>query len=235
MAIKSKKPAIASEPNTETYPRKAIPLICNKGDSEEVMARKHAAMVASPELAAFRAISAVEAKSGLGAQIDTPALLEQLRHQSAQIHSGDMKQAEAMLINQATALQSLFSRLTERGMGCDQVASFEANMRMALRAQSQCRATLETLATIKNPPIVYARQANIANGPQQVNNGAAIPSPVESFENQQSKLSGKIHELLENTGTQGIASGVNPALETVGEIDRTDFRPGQSARSAEQL
>lgn len=26
--------------------------------------------------------------------------------------------------------------------------------------------------TIKNPPIVIAKQANIANGPQQVNNGA---------------------------------------------------------------
>ena len=44
-------------------------------------------------------------------------------------------------------------------------------MRMALKAQSQCRATLETLATIKNPPAVFARQANIAQGPQQVNNG----------------------------------------------------------------
>jgi hypothetical protein len=41
---------------------------------------------------------------------------------------------------------------------------------MALRAQSQCRATLETLATVKNPPVVFAKQANIANGPQQVNN-----------------------------------------------------------------
>jgi hypothetical protein len=32
------------------------------------------------------------------------------------------------------------------------------------------RMTLESLATIKNPPVVYARQANIAHGPQQVNN-----------------------------------------------------------------
>jgi hypothetical protein len=39
--------------------------------------------------------------------------------------------------------------------------------------------TLETLATIKNPPVVFARQANIAQGPQQVNNQmmpAAEPS-----------------------------------------------------------
>ena len=47
----------------------------------------------------------------------------------------------------------------------------ETYMRMALKAQSQCRATLKTLANIKNPPVVFARQANIAQGPQQVNNG----------------------------------------------------------------
>lgn len=43
---------------------------------------------------------------------------------------------------------------------------------MALKAQAQCRATLETLAEIKNPqPTAFLRQANIAYGPQQVNNG----------------------------------------------------------------
>jgi hypothetical protein len=44
-------------------------------------------------------------------------------------------------------------------------------MRLALKAQSQSRATVETLAAIKNPPVVYARQANFAAGHQQVNNG----------------------------------------------------------------
>jgi hypothetical protein len=40
-------------------------------------------------------------------------------------------------------------------------------------AQSQCRATL---ATIKHPPVMgYVRQANIAHGPQQVNNASAAP------------------------------------------------------------
>ena len=38
-------------------------------------------------------------------------------------------------------------------------------MKLALKAQNQCRMTLETLAAIKNPPVIYARQANFANGP----------------------------------------------------------------------
>jgi hypothetical protein len=43
--------------------------------------------------------------------------------------------------------------------------NYEAHARLALKAQSQCRATIETLAAIKNPPVVVARQANIAQGP----------------------------------------------------------------------
>ena len=40
-----------------------------------------------------------------------------------------------------------------------------------LLAQSNCRATVEALAYMQNPPTVFARQANIASGPQQINNG----------------------------------------------------------------
>ena len=49
---------------------------------------------------------------------------------------------------------------------------FERLMRLALKAQSNCRATAEALAAIQNPAAVFARQANIANGPQQINIGS---------------------------------------------------------------
>jgi hypothetical protein len=42
-------------------------------------------------------------------------------------------------------------------------------MRVALKAQSQSRCTIDSLADIKNPRPVFAKQTNIANGPQQVN------------------------------------------------------------------
>lgn len=103
----------------------------------------------------------------------------------------------------------------------ENIAPFEANMRMALRAQSQCRTTLETLAMIKNPPIVYARQANVTTGPQQVNNSVLAPRARES-EYGKDQLLEENHELLSNTGTSSDARHVNPALETVGEIHRTE-------------
>ena len=204
----------------EKFPRKAVPLKLERSDSEEAAAGKFAKLATSPELAAYRVINASEAKSGIGEQIDVPTLLDQLRTQAIAINRGEMEQAEAMLMNQATALQSLFARLTERGMSCDHIAGFEANMRMALRAQSQCRATLETLAAIKNPPIVYARQANVTTGPQQINNGTVATPRARENENQQNKLSGDAHELCQDSQAQGLACRVDPALEAVAEIDR---------------
>lgn len=52
----------------------------------------------------------------------------------------------------------------------------EKYLRLAFKSQSQCRATVESLAVIQQGPAIFARQANIANGPQQVNNGG--PAPV---------------------------------------------------------
>jgi hypothetical protein len=34
-------------------------------------------------------------------------------------------------------------------------------MRLALKAQAQCTRTIETLAEIKNLPVVFAKQSNI--------------------------------------------------------------------------
>jgi len=56
-------------------------------------------------------------------------------------------------------------------------------MRLAFKAQSQCRATWETIATIKHPPAVaFVKQANYAAGNQQVNNGT--PEPARARENE---------------------------------------------------
>ncbi len=99
-------------------------------------------------------------------------------------------------------------------------------MRMARRAQNQSHMTLETLATIKNPPIVYARQANVTTGPQQINNSTTAPSRAREIETEQSQLSGGTHELLPDARASGNANRVNPALETLGEIDRAEVRRG---------
>lgn len=217
MASKPKKPAIPK-------PRKTVPV--DEGETPEETLRNYARTAVSPELAAYRAINASETQSGFGELIDAPTMLATLRDQAAAVNRGDMAQAEAMLMNQATALQSLFTHLTERGLVQTQMPNLEGFMRMALRAQAQCRATLETLAAIKNPPIVYARQANVTTGPQQVNNGIPASTRAREIETEQSQLSGGTHELLPDARASGEAGRTNQAMEAMGEIDRAKVRRG---------
>lgn len=205
-----------AQPTGKTFPRKSILVECGKTDDDN--ARRYAAAIISPELTAFRVISEVERKTGLGDELDTPALMEQLESQAKAIQNGDMAHAEAMLMGQATTLQSLFGRLAQRGMSCEGITAFEANMRMALRAQSQCRATLETLSHIKNPPI-YTTQVNATTGPQQVNNGGAIPKQTEENKFEQTQLLEASNDEWMDTGATGKTSAGNKALEAMGEID----------------
>ena len=220
MASKPKKPAAVQ---AEQYPRKAI--TCLAGANNDETGRNYAKLITSPELSAYRVIGMMQPKN-LADDIDTPTLLATLRDQAAAVQNGDLAHAEAMLINQASSLQALFARLTERAMEQTQMPHLEGFMRIALRAQSQCRATLETLAAIKNPPIVYARQANVTTGPQQINNSMAAPTRAREIESEQTQLSGGTHELLPDTRASGNASRVNPALETLGKIDRAENRTG---------
>src|SRR4029453_2242161 len=110
------------------------------------------------------------------------------------------------------------------------------NLRIGLRAQSQCRATSETLAALKNPAsVAFVRQANIAHGPQQVNNSTHAPSRPRENEITPNKLSGGSDELLPDTRTSAAAGGINPRVEAVEEIDGAKVRRGESQGRAQCL
>lgn len=153
-------------------------------------------------------------------ETDFTALYEALHDRAKAIRGNKLASAEDMLTAQAAALNAMFLELARRSganMG-EYIQAAETYMRLALKAQAQCRATLETLATIKNPPVVYARQANIANGPQQVNNAAAAPRASDPASSPNKLLETEHGKRLE-PGTAGAAIGSDPALEAVGAID----------------
>jgi hypothetical protein len=177
--------------------------------------------LAGPHLAATRVILASEKTSAFGNDIDIAELGSCLLDQVQAVNRGDMKQVEAMLMSQAIGLQTLSARLIERAMANEHIPGFETNMRMALRAQNQCRTTLETLAGIKNPPVVYAKQANVTTGPQQVNNGVPVPSHAREIEIKQTQLSEGNHELLPNTGAPKAKGRIDPAMAPLGKLHRT--------------
>jgi hypothetical protein len=189
-------------------------------------AARFAELTASPAVAGARVIAAVETNPSSEALMDIPSLVKVLDNQAKAVNNGDMALTEAMLMNQAVALQSLFTRLIERGMKADQQVHYDCQMRYALRAQSQCVRTLEVLAAIKNPPVVIARQANIANGPQQVNN-CSEPSQVRNIESQQPKLLEELPSERMDTRTQGATIRRDPTLEAVGAVYRPEVPGGE--------
>ncbi|MCK0510160.1 hypothetical protein [Aromatoleum buckelii] len=212
-------------------PSKAIP--CAASQDPDETHRNYARAITAPEVAAFRIVSACE-KTGLTAQLDTPAMIRMLKDQSEAFNRGDMTHAEAMLSSQATALQTLFTRLAERAMEQSTMAHLEGFMRLALRAQAQCRGTLETLSAIKNPPVIYAKQANVTTGPQQVNNGVAAPSRTGEIENEQNKLLEADDGKWLDPGAAGATSGGDTTLEAVGKLDGAALGNRQGDRGAQR-
>lgn len=159
------------------------------------------------------------------AQLHLTELAAALDEQAKAAKAGDLSQGEGMLMVQAHTLDAIFNNLAQRAASSQYMPQLEQYMRLALKAQSQCRATLESLANIKNPPIVYAKQANIANGPQQVNNGIQ-PQRAREIESEQTQLSGRSHELLPDTRASGDASRVNQEVEALGKIHRAEIPRG---------
>lgn len=171
-----------------------------KADSDEF---KQALALAQTTLHPSANAAAVVAEFGksFGDQ-DATALMVQLSQSVEALKDNDLSRCEAMLFTQAHALQSIFMNMSRRSalnMG-EHLKAMEIYMRLALKAQAQCVRTLEILAAIKNPqPVAFVKQANIAHGPQQVNN-EAVPSPAREIESAPNELlKPQPEERLENT------------------------------------
>jgi hypothetical protein len=137
-----------------------------------------------------------------------------------EVTGGDTNRMEAMLLSQAVSLEVIFAALARRGSQQENMRHFESFMKLALRAQSQARATLEALAAIKNPPMVFAKQANIAHGHQQVNNGIPMSPFAEQIESKPNKLLEYGHGERLDARAAGTASGSDQTLAAVEVINR---------------
>jgi hypothetical protein len=103
---------------------------------------------------------------------DLTETINAMKEKVSKVNAGDLTELEATLTAQSVSLDAVFNELARRAIGSDTMSKLEIYMRLSLKAQSQCARTIEVLAAMKNPPIVYAKQANIAHGNQQVNNGS---------------------------------------------------------------
>jgi len=200
------------------------------GLTQEQNFAKHVVTVAE-----VNATTGIEAwsKHMLGHDLHIVALLEKVEAQTAAIKGGDMSEVEAMLFGQALTLQTVFTTFTRKAAQnlSTNPAGMELCLRLAFKAQSQCRTTLETLAEIKNPrSATFIKQANLAGGHQQVNNNAGASNDSRPHE----KTANQPNELLESpkngewmdTGTKGRAVKRNPRVEAMGKGHRAAHSVG---------
>lgn len=211
----------AKEPTAPTKPRNMLNVVCAPGEKlDDVTARE----LTRPEV---QAASVIKQYGGENYEIN--ALVQELTSQVDAVNRGDMGRVGGMLVAQAHTLDELFNTLARRSylnMNGGYLDAAERYLRLALKAQSQCRATLETLAEVKNPrPVAFVKQANIANGLQQVNNGMPAPR-AQKNETEQSKLSEVSHELLPNARASGSECGTLPISSALGKIDRAEVHRG---------
>jgi hypothetical protein len=203
----------ASDTNTLRVPE--------SGNKDAQLAR----LAVAPSLQAALTIKQFNAPTG---DVELTALVDELRSLARDASGGNLERAEAMLTIQAHTLDAIFNSLARRSArnAGEYIQACETYMRLALKAQSQCRATLETLAAIKNPqPVTFVRQANVAHGPQQVNNAAdpaGEASRARESENRPNKLLEQQHGERLDTGAPLAAGISNPSLEAVAVVHRPE-------------
>ena len=151
---------------------------------------------------------------GLGDDFSFQSTMQVLDRTIQQIQSGDLSKIEEMYISQAVALEAMFTSLARRAKNQEKLLQYETHMRFALKAQNQCRATLQALVQLKQPSnTTFVKQANIAQGHQQVNNLAE-----KNITPQNELLEGNYAEL--DTGTTTTPKGIDTTLEALGKVHR---------------
>jgi hypothetical protein len=220
---KPKLPALAKLKQAKTPEARSLVavFVSSEADMDAAVART----LTRPEVGSAAVIEAW----GKGTH-DVNALSAELSAQVDAVNAGQMARAEGILIAQAHTLDAIFVTLMRRAVHQTMMPQWDAYMRMGMKAQSQCRATLQALADLKNPP-VFAKQANIANGPQQVNNGVmsgpkgdqapVAPARGEVGNRQTRLLEGAQHggKVLD-AGAASATKRSNPEMEAMGAIHR---------------
>ena len=109
----------------------------------------------------------------LGSSIEHPGLMDYVDHVlkvGGKAEAGDLAIASRLLASQAITLDAMFTELARRAalnMG-EYINAAERYGRLALKAQSNCRATLETLAKLRQPREQTVRHVHVNEGGQAV-------------------------------------------------------------------
>ncbi|MFM7377902.1 MAG: hypothetical protein ACKO1O_07205 [Erythrobacter sp.] len=226
MTAKANKSKAAGKPAKEQLSIEAEP-----GKSDE----RRLADVALDPAAHGMAISRLFNSGSFG----NPGITPQFEAQADKVGEaakGDLSHQKKMLAAQANALNSIFTEMARRAaanMG-EYIGATETYMRLGLKAQAQCRATIEALDRLSSGRVQTVKHVHVNEG------GQAIVAD-EFHQHTGGEKSGLSNEQPHATGTAGESpalSGPNPLGEAVpipgGEGQSSmPYARGQGQRRAE--
>jgi len=164
-----------------------------------------------------------------GKELDLDACVKTMKATANSVGNGDNSGIDSMLSVQAITLNTIFTSMAEKANSCTYMPLTEVYMKIALKAQTQCRTTLVTLAQIKNPrQIVITKQANISNGLQQVNNTLNQGGEQNELLSHEQEKGERL-----NSRKRGMAGGSDPAMAAVNKVNRSKNRTRKSPCSSE--
>jgi hypothetical protein len=169
----------------------------------------------------------------MGKDIDLPVLIDGLRNSFKKSESGDLSELESMLIGQAMALQTIFTSLARRAQAQQYQRNLEAFLSLALKAQAQSRATIQAVVELKYPrQVAFVKQANISQGPQQVNNGAGFTPPTYAHAEENQAEQNKLLEDKRHGGTHMDTRATTKASRSYQAVETAEkiYRPAKHRR-----
>lgn len=147
-------------------------------------------------------------KNVMGSDVDFEVLVKGIMDTCTQVNGGNLQTMEAMLVSQATALQTIFTDLARKAQAQAYQKQFEVYLGLALKAQAQSRATISALVDLKYPrQATFVKQANIAHGHQQVNNGVMPSDASVSHGKKQKTEQNKLLEEDDGKFSIGVVPG----------------------------
>ena len=168
--------ATKKTPPAKTDDKNIVKLKLEKGRSED---KQFAEL--SLSATTLNAMTARTFTQNITGHTDISEMIATMYEKVNSVNNGNTKDLEATLTAQVTSLNAIYSEMARRAalnMG-EHLQATESYMRLALKAQAQCARTIEVISAMKTPPVIFAKQANISNGNQQINNGS-LPSNKSS-------------------------------------------------------
>lgn len=159
-----------------------------------------------------------------------------LAEESGKVQNGDMGRMESMLVSQAHTLDVMFATLARKAatqMDAGFPKAADVYLRLAMKAQSQCRTTIEAISEIKYPKApTFVKQQNVGHN-VQVNNGVPDNATSTRAPAREKDIT-ETNKLLEASdgerldfGATGAAGGVNQDMAAVGEVNRSQDAGGK--------